>query len=51
MSSLHEFWHATGVFAGHLADVRFGALGIAIAFSLLNLCLRSFAWRNIRQAG
>jgi uncharacterized protein (TIRG00374 family) len=51
VSSLHEFWHATGVFAGHLADVRFGALGIAIAFSLLNLCLRSFAWRNILQAG
>ncbi|MGN6379040.1 MAG: lysylphosphatidylglycerol synthase transmembrane domain-containing protein [Gaiellales bacterium] len=51
MSSLQSFWHATTVFAGHLADVRFGALAIALALSLTNLGLRSVAWRNILQAG
>ena len=50
MSSLHAFWHATVVFSQRLADVGFGALAIALAFSLLNLVLRASAWRNILQA-
>ena len=51
MSSLHAFWHATIVFSQRLADVGFGALAIALGFSLLNLIMRSTAWRNILQAG
>ena len=51
MSSLHSFWHATVVFSERLADVSFAALAIALLFSLTNLALRSYAWRNILQAG
>jgi len=51
VNSLHAFWHATTVFSSRLADVRLGALALALGFCVANLTLRSAAWRNILQAG
>jgi uncharacterized protein (TIRG00374 family) len=50
MDSVHAFWNATSAFWGHLAQVRFGALGIAVLLVLANLLLRATAWRSILAA-
>jgi hypothetical protein len=46
----HAFVHAVDVFWQHLSSVRWGPLGIGVAFQLAKLLVRSFAWRNILQA-
>jgi len=51
VNSLQSFWHATTDFWGHITDVRFSALLIAVGFTLANLILRASAWRIILQAG
>ena len=50
MDSVHSFWNATSAFWSHLAQVRFGDLGIAVLFLLANLLLRATAWRAILAA-
>jgi uncharacterized membrane protein YbhN (UPF0104 family) len=45
-----RFLHDAGVFFGHLAAVNFGALGIALAFQVLRVVVRTRAWRNILAA-
>jgi uncharacterized membrane protein YbhN (UPF0104 family) len=47
---LHGFLHDAGTFFHHLAAVDFRALGIAYAFHLLRLVVRTRAWRNIIAA-
>jgi uncharacterized membrane protein YbhN (UPF0104 family) len=47
---VHVFFHDAGVFFRHLADVEFGALGIALLFQVLRLVARTRAWRNIVAA-
>ena len=50
MESIHDFWHATTAFAGHISDVGLGALLLALCFQVANLLLRASAWRNILRA-
>ena len=47
---MHAFFHAANQFFGHLAAVDFRALGIAAAFQVLRLVVRTRAWRNIIAA-
>jgi len=44
------FLNAVEVFWDHLSAVRWGPLGWALAFHLLKLVVRGFAWRNILAA-
>src|SRR6188768_3884481 len=44
------FIDAVGVFWHHLSAVRWSPLGIALAFQLLKIVTRGFAWRNILAA-
>jgi glycosyltransferase 2 family protein len=44
------FLHAVGVFFHHLAEVKWSALGLAIACHLIKLLFRSRAWQNILRA-
>ena len=39
--------HNIGVFFGHLADVSWAALGLALVCQFVKLCCTSRAWRNI----
>jgi uncharacterized membrane protein YbhN (UPF0104 family) len=50
VESIHDFWHATTAFAGHISDVGLGALLLALCFQVANLLLRASAWRNILRA-
>jgi uncharacterized membrane protein YbhN (UPF0104 family) len=45
-----EVLHNIGVFFGHLADVYWPALGLALACHFLKVCCVSRAWRNIIAA-
>ncbi len=47
---MHEVIHAARVFFEHLAAVRWEALGLAVAFHLAKVTVRTFAWRNIVAA-
>jgi glycosyltransferase 2 family protein len=47
---LGAFFHAVGVFFEHLADVRWGALGLALACHVVKLLFRARAWQNIVRA-
>jgi uncharacterized membrane protein YbhN (UPF0104 family) len=47
---VHAIVDASRVFFEHLAAVGWGALGIALAFHVLKLCLRTFGWRTILAA-
>jgi uncharacterized membrane protein YbhN (UPF0104 family) len=47
---MSAFFHAVDVFFEHLTAVHFGALGIAVAFHVLKIVGRTFAWRNILRA-
>ena len=40
-------FHNIGVFFGHLADVSWAALGLALVCQFVKLCCTSRAWRNI----
>jgi len=42
--------HDIGIFFGHLADVGWTALGIALLCQFTKLCCTSRAWRNILAA-
>jgi uncharacterized membrane protein YbhN (UPF0104 family) len=44
------FFHAVAVFFEHLADVRWDALGLALACHVAKLLFRSRAWQNILRA-
>jgi len=44
------FIDAVQTFWAHLSAVRWGPLGIALAFNLLKLAVRALAWRNILAA-
>ena len=44
------FFHAVGVFFEHLADVRWSALGLALACHVIKLLFRARAWQNIVRA-
>jgi len=44
------FFHAVGVFFEHLADVRWEALGLALACHVVKLLFRARAWQNIVRA-
>ena len=48
--SLSRFWDAVSVFAERLGGVEWRFLILGLAFHLLNLILRTRAWRNILQA-
>ena len=45
-----DFFHAVGVFAHHLAAVRWEFLALALAIHLVRLLFRSYAWRTILAA-
>jgi uncharacterized membrane protein YbhN (UPF0104 family) len=45
-----EVLHNIGVFFGHLADVEWRALGLALVCQFVKLCCVSRAWRNIIAA-
>jgi uncharacterized membrane protein YbhN (UPF0104 family) len=47
---VHAVVHGASVFFHHLEAVRWEALGLAIAFHLLKVLVRTFAWRNILAA-
>ena len=47
---MDTFINAAETFFDHLAAVRWGALGIALALHLLRITVRTFAWRNILRA-
>jgi uncharacterized membrane protein YbhN (UPF0104 family) len=47
---MSEFFHALEVFFDHLAAVKWHALGIALAFHVLKITVRTFAWGNILRA-
>jgi uncharacterized membrane protein YbhN (UPF0104 family) len=47
---VHAVLHNIGVFFGHLADVSWSALGLALVCQFLKLCCVSRAWRNIIAA-
>jgi uncharacterized membrane protein YbhN (UPF0104 family) len=44
------FFHAVAVFFHHLADVRWDALGLALACHVIKLLFRARAWQNIVRA-
>ena len=44
------FFHAVGVFFHHLADVSWGALGLALLCHVIKLLFRARAWQNIINA-
>lgn len=44
------FFHAVAVFFHHLMEVKWSALGLALACHLLKLLLRARAWQNILRA-
>jgi uncharacterized membrane protein YbhN (UPF0104 family) len=44
------FFNAVEVFFEHLAAVKWDALGIAVAFHVARLVVRTFAWRTILKA-
>jgi uncharacterized membrane protein YbhN (UPF0104 family) len=44
------FFHAVGVFFNHLAEVKWEALGLALACQVVKLGFRSYAWRSILKA-
>ena len=44
------FWHAVSVFFQHLADVKWTALGLALACHGIKLLFRARAWQNIVRA-
>src|SRR6476646_9927357 len=44
------FWHAVAVFFEHLADVKWSALGLALACHVIKLLFRARAWQNIVRA-
>jgi uncharacterized membrane protein YbhN (UPF0104 family) len=44
------FFHAVAVFFHHLADVRWDALGLALACHVIKLLFRARAWQNILRA-
>jgi uncharacterized membrane protein YbhN (UPF0104 family) len=44
------FFHAVHVFFQHLADVRWDALGLALACHVIKLLFRARAWQNILRA-
>ena len=44
------FFHAVAVFFHHLADVKWDALGLAIACHVIKLLFRARAWQNIVRA-
>ena len=44
------FWHAVAVFFEHLADVKWQALGLALACQVIKLLFRARAWQNIIRA-
>jgi uncharacterized membrane protein YbhN (UPF0104 family) len=50
VDSLRSFWSAIEAFASALGSVGWGALALALAFHVLNLALRTRAWRNILGA-
>lgn len=50
MNSLRSFIDAVQAFAERLAAVHWGFLAAAVAFGLVNLALRSQAWRAILRA-
>ncbi len=50
LGGMHAFLHDVRIFFDHLAAVDFRALGIACAFQVLRLVVRTRAWRNIIQA-
>jgi len=50
VDSLHSFWEAVQRFADSLGSVAWQALGLALAFYLGNLLLRTVGWRNILAA-
>lgn len=47
---MSQFFNAVEVFFGHLAAVKWDALGLALLFHLARLVVRTFAWRNILAA-
>lgn len=44
------FFHAVAVFFQHLADIRWEALGLALACHVIKLLFRARAWQNILRA-
>ena len=44
------FFHAVAVFFHHLADVSWGALGLALLCHVIKLLFRARAWQNIIRA-
>jgi uncharacterized membrane protein YbhN (UPF0104 family) len=49
-SSLDAFFNAAETFFEHLADVKWGALGLALALHFTHICCRSRAWFNTLRA-
>lgn len=47
---MHRIVDAAETFFEHLADVRWEVLGLALAFHLARLLVRTAAWRNILRA-
>jgi uncharacterized membrane protein YbhN (UPF0104 family) len=47
---LGAFFHAVGVFFQHLAEVKWEALGLALACQFVKLLFRAVAWRAILRA-
>lgn len=47
---LDRLFHATDVFAGHLAAIGWTAVGLAVACHLAKMAVRTRAWRNILAA-
>jgi uncharacterized membrane protein YbhN (UPF0104 family) len=47
---LGAFFHAVGVFFQHLAEVKWEALGLALACQVVKLLFRAYAWRAILRA-
>lgn len=47
---LDRLFHATDVFAGHLASIGWAAIGLAAACHLAKMVARTRAWRNIIAA-
>jgi uncharacterized membrane protein YbhN (UPF0104 family) len=50
VDSLESFWNAVQAFVDALGSVALGPLLLAVVFHLLNLALRTRAWRNILGA-
>ena len=49
-SSVRSFFDAAGQFFGHLADVSWGALVVALLFLLAMYLARARAWQNVLEA-